>query len=212
MIVAAATSVPAVPASERDPDPLDEVLIGGREKVPIVVVDYDEQWPNRYGLVRERIRSALGTSALSIEHIGSTSVPGLAAKPIIDVLVTVQDVEDEAAFVPPLEEEGFVLRVREPEHRMFRTPARDVHMHLYEPDHEAVSAYLDLRDWLRVDADDRTLYGSTKRRLATRNWTDMNEYADAKTDVIEAILGRARTWRASQGVHRDLVPRAAGAR
>jgi GrpB-like predicted nucleotidyltransferase (UPF0157 family) len=140
----------------------------------------------------------LGASALRVEHIGSTSVPGLAAKPIVDVLVTVQDVEDEAAFVPALEREGFVLRVREPGHRMVRTPERDVHVHLYEPDHEAVSAYLDLRDWLRADAGDRALYETTKRRLATRTWTDMNEYADAKTDVVLAILGRARAWRAAQ--------------
>ena len=166
--------------------------------MPIVVVDHDDEWPERYRLVRERIRAALGAAALGVEHIGSTSVPGLAAKPIVDVLVTVQDVEDEAAYVPPMEGAGFVLRVREPEHRMFRTPARDVHVHLYEPDHEAVSAYLDLRDWLRVDADDRALYERTKRRLATRTWTDMNEYADAKTDVVLTVLGRARAWRASQ--------------
>ena len=131
-----------------------------------------------------------------MEHIGSTSVPGLAAKPIVDVLLTVRDVEDDVAFVPLLEREGFVLRVREPEHRMLRTPARDVHVHVYEPGHAAVSAYLDLRDWLRVDADDRALYERTKRRLATRTWTDMNEYADAKTDVVLSILGRARAWRA----------------
>ncbi len=182
-----------------DRDPLDGVLIGGREQVPIVVVDPDEGWPDRYELVRARVLAALGPAALRVEHIGSTSVPGLAAKPIIDVLVVVEDIEDEAAFVPLLERAGFVLRVREPDHRMVRTPARDVHVHLYEPDHEAVSAYLDLRDWLRVDADDRALYEGTKRRLATRTWTDMNEYADAKTDVIVAILGRARAWRASQG-------------
>jgi len=187
-----------VPSGERERDPLDGVLIGGREKVPIVVVHYDDQWPDRYRLVRERVLTAFGPSALQVEHIGSTSVPGLAAKPIIDVLVTVRDVEDEAAFVPPLEREGFVLRVREPGHRMFRTPARDVHVHLYEPDSEAVGAYLDLRDWLRVDAGDRALYEQTKRRLARLTWTDTNEYADAKTDVVQAILGRARTWRASQ--------------
>lgn len=145
------------------------------------------------GLIRDR------RPDLVVEHIGSTAVPGLAAKPIVDVLVTVRDVEDEAAFVPPLERAGFVLRVREPQHRMLRTPSRDVHVHVYEPDHAAVSAYLDLRDWLRVDADDRALYERTKRLLATRTWTDMNEYADAKTDVITAVLGRARTWRASQG-------------
>jgi GrpB-like predicted nucleotidyltransferase (UPF0157 family) len=189
----------AVPTGDADPDPLDGVLIGGREQVPIVVVDPDEQWPVRYGLVRERVLAALGSTALRVEHIGSTAVPGLAAKPIVDVLVTVRDVEDEASFVPPMERAGFVLRVREPEHRMFRTPARDVHVHVYEDDHAAVGAYLDLRDWLRVDADDRALYERTKRRLATRTWTDMNEYADAKTDVITAVLGRARAWRASQG-------------
>jgi GrpB-like predicted nucleotidyltransferase (UPF0157 family) len=194
---AAATSVLSVAMSERDRDPLDDVLIGGREQVPVVIADYDEQWPHRYELLRDRVRAALGAEALRVEHIGSTSVPGLAAKPVIDVLVTVQNVEDESAFVPALEGAGFVLRVREPEHRMFRTPTRDVHMHLYEPDHDAVSAYLDLRDWLRVDADDRALYERTKRLLATRTWTDMNEYADAKTDVILAILGRARAWRAS---------------
>ena len=188
-----------MPSSERGRGPADSALIGGREQVPIVVVDPDEGWPVRYRRLEQRIRAALGASALRTEHIGSTSVPELAAKPIIDVLVVVQDVEDEAAFLPQLEREGFVLRVREPEHRMFRTPSRDAHVHLYEPDHEAVGAYLDLRDWLRADAEDRAMYERTKRELATRTWTDMNEYADAKTDVITAILGRARAWRASQG-------------
>ena len=192
--------------SEPDRDPLDGVLIGGREQVPIVIVDYDQAWPDRYRLLQERVRDALGPAALRVEHIGSTSVPGLAAKPILDVLVTVRDVEDEAAFVPALEAAGFVLRVREPEHRMFRTPGRDVHLHLYEPDHAAVSAYLDLRDWLRVDAADRALYERTKRLLATRSWTDMNEYADAKTDVILGMLGRARAWRASQELPAHRAP------
>ena len=191
--------MPPVPTGDGERDPLDGVLIGGREHVPIVVVDPDERWAERYAVLRERLRAALGSAALRVEHIGSTAVAGLAAKPIIDVLVTVRDVEDEAAFVPPMERAGFVLRVREPEHRMLRTPARDVHVHVYEPEHAAVSAYLDLRDWLRVDADDRALYERTKRLLATRTWTDMNAYADAKTDVITAILRRARTWRASHG-------------
>lgn len=191
--------MPGVPDEERDRDPLEGVLIGGREQVAIVVVDHDEGWSARYELVRERIRTALGPAALRVEHIGSTSVPGLAAKPIVDVLVTVRDVEDEAAFVPPLERAGFVLRVREPEHRMLRTPERDVHVHLYEPHHPAVDAYLDLRDWLRVDTDDRELYARTKRRLAALTWADMNEYADAKTDVVQEVLGRARAWRARSG-------------
>jgi GrpB-like predicted nucleotidyltransferase (UPF0157 family) len=174
---------------------LDRVLIGGREPATIRVVDYDARWPGRFQSIAARVRGALGEKALSVEHIGSTSVPGLAAKPIIDVLLTVRDVTDEAAYVPPLEAAGFVLRVREPEHRMLRTPARDVHVHVYEPARGEVRDYLDLRDWLRVSADDRRLYAETKRRLARQRWGDMNDYAVAKTDIVLDILGRARAWR-----------------
>jgi GrpB-like predicted nucleotidyltransferase (UPF0157 family) len=171
---------------------LDSVLVGGREPVSISVVDYDESWPRMSGEVRAGIRAALGSTAVTVEHIGSTSVPGLAAKPVLDVLVTVADVVDEAAYRPRLEAAGFQLRVREPEHRMFRTAEKDVHVHVYEPEHEAVGSYLDLRDWLRHSAKDRELYASTKRDLATREWRDMNDYADAKSHVIQDILRRAR--------------------
>ena len=166
--------------------------------MPIVIVEHDDTWASAYAGVRGRLEAALGATALRVEHIGSTSVPGLAAKPVVDVLLVVADVEDEPAYVPPLESAGFVLRVREPEHRMVRTPARDVHVHVYEPDHPAVDAYLDLRDWLRVDAADRALYGQVKRRLAEQDWVDMNAYADAKTEVVTAVLGRAREWRAGE--------------
>ena len=175
---------------------LDEVLIGGREHVAIRVVDYDQQWPRRFEDTAERVRGALGGKALSVEHIGSTSVPGLAAKPIVDMLLTVADVTDEAAYVPMLESIGFVLRVREPGHRMLRTVGRDTHLHVYEPDRAEVRDYLDLRDWLRADAEDRALYAAEKRRLAEQQWRDMNDYADAKTDIIRDILTRARVWRA----------------
>ncbi len=175
---------------------LDRVLIGGREPAEISVVDYDERWPVRFRALAERIRQALGDDALGIEHIGSTSVPGLAAKPIVDVLLTVADVNDEAAYLPALESAGFLLRVREPAHRMVRTPARHVHVHVYEPGRPEVRDYIDLRDWLRVDAEDRELYAATKRRLARQKWDDMNDYADAKTEVIHDLLARARAWRA----------------
>jgi GrpB-like predicted nucleotidyltransferase (UPF0157 family) len=178
---------------------LESVLIGGREPAAIVIREYDPGWPERFSAVRSRVRDALGTRALGIEHIGSTAVPGLAAKPIVDVLVTVADVEDEAAYAPALVAAGFPQRVREPGHRMFRTPERDVHVHVYEPSAPAVADYLDLRDWLRRSASDRTLYAETKRALATRQWTDMNDYADAKSDVISAILTRAKGWRSSAG-------------
>lgn len=176
---------------------LDSVLIGGREPFTPVVSDYDAAWRSRFADLDARIRAALGHAVHTVEHIGSTSVPGLAAKPIIDVLVVVSDVDDEPSYVPALEGAGFVLRVREAGHRMFRTPGRDVHVHVCAAGDPAITDYLDLRDWLRVDESDRALYADLKRDLAQRPWSDMNHYADAKTEVIQQVLGRARAWRAA---------------
>jgi GrpB-like predicted nucleotidyltransferase (UPF0157 family) len=177
---------------------LDSVLIGGRELFTPVISDYDPAWPSRFAELATRIAAALGDAALAVEHIGSTAVPRLAAKPIIDVLVVVADLEDERSYVPALEGAGFVLRVREAGHRMFRTPDRDAHIHVYSSGDQAITDYLDLRDWLRADEPDRTLYAEVKRDLARRPWSDMNHYAEAKTDVIQQVLGRARAWRASE--------------
>jgi GrpB-like predicted nucleotidyltransferase (UPF0157 family) len=176
---------------------LGSVLIGGREPVTLVIADYDPAWPSRFADLEARIGRALGDAALAVEHIGSTSVPGLAAKPIIDVLVVVADIEDEPSYVPALVDAGFVLRVHEAGHRMFRTPERDVHIHVYSSRDQAIRDYLDLRNWLRVDESDRALYEGVKRDLAQRPWSDMNHYAEAKSDVIQQVLGRARAWRAS---------------
>jgi len=176
---------------------LDVVLIGGREPANIVVSDYDDAWPARFEVLADRVRGALGQQVRRLEHIGSTSVPGLAAKPLIDMLLIVDDLEDEAAYVGPLEAADFALRVREPDHRMLRTPQRDAHLHVYAPGRAEERDYLDLRDWLRVSSDDRTLYATVKHRLAQQHWEDMNDYADAKTDVVLDILTRARTWRAA---------------
>jgi GrpB-like predicted nucleotidyltransferase (UPF0157 family) len=119
-------------------DPIDErireVIIGEIESPAIVIAGYDPAWQERFRQEEARIRAALGESALSVEHIGSTSVPGLAAKPIVDILLVVEDSADEASYVPALEEAGYVLRVREPdfdEHRMFRIPQKDVHVHVF---------------------------------------------------------------------------------
>lgn len=177
---------------------LDAALIGGREPVRVAVVDHDPAWAGRFEQVRALVREALPEAAASVQHIGSTSVPGLAAKPVVDVVLVVDAVEDEAAYVPPLERVGFVLRVREPGHRMLRTPARDVHLHVHGPDDDAVQRHLDLRDHLRRSPADRALYAAAKRRLAERPWSDMNHYADAKSPVIAEILGRARGTRVEQ--------------
>lgn len=171
---------------------LDRVLVGGREPASVILVDHDERWSERFQDLAGRVRQALGTQALAVEHIGSTSVPGLAAKPIIDMLLTIADVTDEAAYVPALESTGFAVRVREPDHRMLRTRLRDVHLHVYEPDRLEVRDYFDFRDWLRTHAADRQLYAETKRRLAQQSWGDMNDYADAKSEVVRDILDRAR--------------------
>ncbi len=171
---------------------LDAVLIGGREPGIVRLVDYDAAWPARFESERARIGTALGPLALRIEHIGSTAVPGLAAKPIIDVLVEVDDPDAEARYAPLLESAGYLLRVREPSHRMFRTPPRDVHVHIWPPGSAESVDYLLLRDWLRAHADDRRLYEDAKRALAGRQWPDINSYAEAKSPVVEAIKARAR--------------------
>lgn len=170
-------------------------LIGGREALAVELHDYDDRWPDAYLDHERRIRGALPTMDVKIEHIGSTSVPGLAAKPIIDIVVAVDDITAEEDYLPALLAAGYLLRVREPGHRLVRTPERDVHVHVYAKTDPAVAEYLLLRDHLRTDADDRALYERTKRSLLSRKWDDMNDYADAKTDVIRAIKARAREAR-----------------
>jgi GrpB-like predicted nucleotidyltransferase (UPF0157 family) len=175
------------------PPPVDPTsLIGGPEHRDIVLVEYDPRWPGRFAHEEPKIRSALGPGALQVEHVGSTSVPGLLAKPIIDILVTLSDIEDEDRYVPALERAGYLLRVRESGHRMLRTPELDVHVHLWPNGAPEVQAVLAFRDRLRVDTQDRERYAATKRELARRDWPTMNHYAEAKTDVIAAILGRAQ--------------------
>jgi GrpB-like predicted nucleotidyltransferase (UPF0157 family) len=176
-------------------EPLKTGLIGGVEKSEIKIVEYDTDWPTKFETHARLIANALGSFALRIEHVGSTSVPGLAAKPIIDILVVVADSADESAYLPRLEAAGYVLRVREPdwnEHRMFRTPGRDVHIHIYSAGCPEVERNLTFRNRLRRNADDRSRYEQTKRELAAREWPEMNAYAEAKTEVIESIIAASR--------------------
>jgi GrpB-like predicted nucleotidyltransferase (UPF0157 family) len=183
-------TVPDDPIEER----LREVIIGEIEPQAIVVADYDPVWPERFRQEEARIRAALGRAALSIEHIGSTSVPGLAAKPLVDILLVVEDSANEGSYLPALEEAGYVLRVREPdfdEHRMLRTPQKDVHVHVFSAGSPEIGRYLLLRDRLRQDDGERELYARTKRELATKDWPSVDHYAEAKTEIIEGIISRA---------------------
>ncbi len=185
-------------SSPRRLDVRDRELIGGVERLQVTLHDADPTWRDVFEEHRRRLRQALADRAVLIEHIGSTSVAGLAAKPIVDIVVAVADIAAEEDYLPALVAAGYVLRVREPGHRLVRTPERDVHVHVYAAGDAAVEAYLLFRDRLRADAADRSLYESTKRALLEREWDDMNAYADAKTAVIRGILERARAQRDSE--------------
>jgi GrpB-like predicted nucleotidyltransferase (UPF0157 family) len=178
---------------------LEMVTLGAIERRAVEIVEYDPSWAGRYAAEAARIHAALDGRELLLEHIGSTAVPGLAAKPIVDILVVVVDPADEAAYVPALEAAGYELRIREPawhEHRMLRTPAEDVHVHVLPAGCAEIERYLLLRDRLRTDAAERELYAATKRRLAAQAWPTVQHYAEAKSEVVEAIIARAREARA----------------
>jgi GrpB-like predicted nucleotidyltransferase (UPF0157 family) len=162
---------------------------------PVQLVKYNADWPSLFLRQAERIRLVLGDRVLHIAHVGSTSVPGLAAKPIIDILLMVKDSADEKTYVPKLEAAGYVLRLREPqfhEHRMFKGPDKDINLHVFSQGCPEVERMLLFRDRLRSDAADRELYERTKRALAKREWNDVQSYADAKAPVVEEIISRAR--------------------
>jgi GrpB-like predicted nucleotidyltransferase (UPF0157 family) len=137
----------------------------------------------------------LGSRALRIEHAGSTSVPGLAAKPVIDIVLAVADSADESAYAPALESAGYVLRIREPdwfEHRMFKGLDPETNLHVFSEGCSEIDRTLLFRDWLRLHPADRDLYERTKRALAAQEWEHIQNYADAKTAVIGEIIARAR--------------------
>lgn len=165
----------------------------------VELVEYDRNWPALFARAAERIADALRDRALGIEHIGSTAVPDLVAKPIIDILLIVENSADEKSYVPALEELGYALRVREPEwheHRVLRAE-RDmmVNLHVFTKNDEEVKRMLAFRDWLRKNPEDRQLYAETKRKLAVQNWKYVQNYADAKSKVVESIIGRAQRAR-----------------
>ena len=160
----------------------------------IHVAEYDPEWPRLYEREAERVRMALGAKALRVEHVGSTSVPGLAAKPVIDMILVVADSSDEDAYVPELEAAGYVLRIREPdwhEHRLFKGPDTNVNLHTYSDGCEEIERMVAFRDWLRTHDDDRELYEDAKRELAAREWKHVQNYADAKSAVVQEIVARA---------------------
>lgn len=161
---------------------------------PIVLVAYDPGWPAMFDREAGRIRAALDRLAIRVEHVGSTSVPGLDAKPIIDIVLAVPDSADEAAYVPALEGAGYVLHNREPgwfEHRMFKGPDVDVNLHVFSAREAEIDRMVLFRDWLRSHDDDRDAYLRVKRDLAQRTWRHVAHYADSKTAIVQEIMARA---------------------
>ena len=173
---------------------------------PIALAESNPEWPEQFARQAERIEAALGERALRIEHVGSTSVPGLAAKPVIDILLVVADSADEPSYVPALEAAGFVLRIREPEwheHRLFKRPEINLNLHVFSAGSVEIERLLLLRDRLRENPAERQLYEQTKRELASRTWKYVQDYADAKSEVIEGIISRARAQVTSGGAPGD---------
>jgi GrpB-like predicted nucleotidyltransferase (UPF0157 family) len=161
---------------------------------PITLAEYNPQWSALFAREAARIRAVLGDAAVRVEHVGSTSVPGLAAKPIIDILLAVPDSADEQAYAPALEAAGYVLRIREPdwfEHRLFKGPDTTINLHVFTVGAAEIDRMLLFRDWLRANDADRDAYLQVKRDLARRTWRHVQHYADSKTAIVQQIMARA---------------------
>jgi GrpB-like predicted nucleotidyltransferase (UPF0157 family) len=178
-------------------DQIIATTIGARQPLnsTIYLAPYDPAWPSLFTQLAQQIYEPLGGAILLLQHVGSTSVPGLSAKPIIDMVLAVADSRDESSYVKPLEEKGYTLRIREPEwyeHRLLKPPEVPGNLHVFSAGCQEIDQMVLFRDWLRNHVDDRLLYEDTKRELAARTWKYTQNYADAKSAVVQEILARAR--------------------
>ena len=172
------------------------VAVGKRTPLnsTIYLAPYDPDWSSQFSQLANLIRGTLVEKILLLEHVDSTSVPGLSAKPIIDIVLAVANSADESSYVPLLEEKGFVLRIREPdwfEHRVLKTPDIAGNLHVFSVGCEEIDRMLAFRNWLQSHDDDCRFYEETKRELAARTWKDIQNYADAKSEFVQEILARA---------------------
>lgn len=172
---------------------------------PIRIVEPDPAWPQHAEAIRGRVIDALGVRALRVEHVGSTAVPDLPAKPILDMDLTVADPSDEQVWLPQLEAAGFTLTVREPwwhEHRLLRLEPESealpasagdlaVFIHVFGPDSPELIKHIVFRNWLRANSVDRDRYAVAKRQAAAQPARSMTQYNARKTPVIREIYQRA---------------------
>ena len=162
---------------------------------PIIVVDYDPQWPILFEKEKEAILAALRNRFLMVEHIGSTAVPGLAAKPLIDIAVGIQKLADAPVLIPCIEQLGYsyepTFEQLVPERRFFwkGTPTvHTFHIHLAEPDHPVLVKPIQFRDYLRKHPDAAQEYGILKKELAKRCVQDLDTYVAGKTGFVEKVM------------------------
>jgi GrpB-like predicted nucleotidyltransferase (UPF0157 family) len=163
-------------------------------RVRIELVPFDREWAALYSREERRIKDCLGDRVRALEHVGSTSVPGLLAKPVIDIVLAVSDSADEGSYVPQLRDAGYTVRLREPEwyeHRLLNGPDTDINLHVFSVGCPEIERMTLFRDQLRGSAEDRERYAEVKRTLASRAWPSVQVYADAKTAVVSSILDEA---------------------
>lgn len=177
------------------PEQMAKALVGDppRRWQSIVIEDYDPAWADRFAAAAAELREALGSRVIGVEHVGSTSVPGLAAKPVVDIDLLLPDTEDESTYVPVLGEHGYRLVLREPwwhGHRMLVSAAEDINLHVWPPAAPEPVRHRLFRDWLRSHPDDLQLYAAAKRDIAHRTEDRPGDYNLAKNDVIDEIYAR----------------------
>jgi GrpB-like predicted nucleotidyltransferase (UPF0157 family) len=173
------------------------MLLGSSRPDPIDVVPWDPEWPNRFSELRDRLKAALGELAVRIDHVGSTSIAGIPAKPVIDVQVSVPDVEDTDAYRTQIESLGFGLRYIEAGHRYFRPPPgfpRDYQVHVCQIGSDWERVHLLFRDYLRSHPQVAAEYGRMKLRLADRHRNARIQYNDEKGPFINAVVAAAEDW------------------
>lgn len=187
--------------TQPDPEPVTEaqmraVWVGELPRLTgrVEVRESDPEWPRLYEREAARLRGLLGERVLALDHVGSTAVPGLPAKPVIDLDLSLADSADEAAYLPVLEGAGYRLVVREPdwhEHRLFKGPDTNINLHVWTLGSPEAARHLIFRDWLRTNADDRQRYGRLKQELAGQDFEYVHEYNNAKAPLIHEIYARA---------------------
>ncbi len=174
---------------------LKEVTIGNVEELDgkVTLCEYNNIWAELFQKERDKIGKALNGNFVSVEHVGSTSVPGLCAKPILDILLLVEDSRDELIYVPALGKAGYVLKIREPdwyEHRVLKGAFPKVNLHVFSSGCVEADRMIAFRDWLRTHEEDRERYATAKRTLAEKTWKYMQNYADAKSEIVAKIFQR----------------------